>query len=219
MKRVALIHTVKPVLNTFSSQLKELLNEEIIVNDLYDDFLASSPAELGYFSKENKQRLYNDISNCVLAKADLIAVTCSTLTPIVEEIRGFFDVPIVSIDDAMCKRAVEIGKRIRVLATAESTIKPTVSKLEKEAFKIGKKIEILATSDEISYNAMKEGALELHDVRLLEQIKETKDFDVIVLAQASMAHLAELSKSVTDLEVLGSRQMCQIQIVKLLKEL
>ncbi|MGD1818065.1 MAG: aspartate/glutamate racemase family protein [Pleomorphochaeta sp.] len=219
MKSIALIHTVKPILNSFSKTLKEKCDEELEIFEIYDDYLASNPNEIGYFSKDNKKRLYNDIENCCLAGVSIIVTTCSTLTPIIEELRPFFNVPIVAIDDEMGKIAVSKGTKIRVLATAESTIAPTVSKLNKEAKKINKKIEIVSSFDNDAYEAMKSGHLKEHDEKLLKVISEIKDFDVIVLAQASMAHLAKESKKYTNIDVIGSIDTCQQKVLDLIKGL
>ena len=218
MKTIALIHTVKPVLNQFSELLKSTIDEELITYDLYDDFLAIDPTNLGYFSKNNKRRLYNDVENCSITGADMIVVTCSTLTPIVTEIRPFFNVPIIAIDDAMCEEAISSGNKIRVLATAKSTIQPTVSKLKEEALKQGKKIEIVSSDLPVAYEAMKKGDLKLHDELLLDVIKDITNFDVIVLAQASMAHLADKGTQLSGLKVLGSVNSCINNIAKILKE-
>ncbi len=218
MKSIALIHTVKPILNSFAKSLKKNIRQELKIYEIYDDYLATNPGEIGYFSKDNKKRLYNDILNCSLAKVSFIVVTCSTLTPIVEELRPFFDIPIIAIDDEMCKIAVSRANRIRVLSTAKSTITPTVEKLKKEAKLINKTVEIFATDDEVSYKFMKEGNLQKHDERLLDQIKKVENFDVIVLAQASMAHLAEPAKGLTNIDVIGSIPSCQQKIKQLLLE-
>lgn len=217
MKTIALIHTVKPVLNQFSKLLKSSINEDFTIYDIYDDFLAIDPTNLGYFSKTNKRRLYNDIENCSLSGADMIIVTCSTLTPIVEQIRPFFDVPIIAIDDAMCEEAISSGSRIRVLASAKSTIKPTVDKLKEEALKQGKEVEIVSSDYPVAYEAMKKGDLELHDKLLIDVIKDIKGFDVIVLAQASMAHLAQQGTQISNIQTLGSIDSCIKYVSHILK--
>jgi Asp/Glu/hydantoin racemase len=214
MKTIALLHTVKPVLNNFSKLLRSALTEDVIIYDIYDDFLAIDPTNLGYFSKTNKKRLYNDIENCSLTGADMIVVTCSTLSPIVQELRTFFDVPIIAIDDAMCEEAISSGSNIRVLATAKSTIQPTIKKLKEEALKQGKDVEIVSSDYPVAYEAMKSGNLELHDKLLCDILKDIEGFDVIVLAQASMAHLAQMGSKLSNIKTLGSIDSCIEYVTK-----
>ena len=124
MKSIALIHTVKTVANSFEQQLKDYVGEPVKIHNLWDDFLANNPNEIGEFTIENRCRLYNDIKSAEMTGADMIVVTCSTLTPVVNMIRPFVKVPLIAIDDAMGRKAVTYGDKILVLATAGSTEKP-----------------------------------------------------------------------------------------------
>ena len=101
MKSIALIHTVKTVANSFEQQLKDYVGEPVKIHNLWDDFLANNPNEIGEFTIENRCRLYNDIKSAEMTGADMIVVTCSTLTPVVNMIRPFIKVPLIAIDDAM----------------------------------------------------------------------------------------------------------------------
>ncbi len=219
MKRVAIIYTVRPVLNTFSDQLAALLPFEVKFHHLFDDFLASDPQEKGEFTPLNQKRLENDLKNCELTGADLIITTCSTLTPAVQTLRQFFSTPIIAIDDAMCMEAVKRGPRITVLATARSTITPTVDHIKDEAEKAGASVTVTSSDDEIAYEAMKRGDLATHDEMVLERITQVKDADVIVLAQASMAHLAVQGEKAAGVPVLASTPLCLASVAAMLKEL
>ena len=61
MKSIALIHTVKTVACSFDQQLKDYVGEPVKIHNLWDDFLANNPNEIGEFTIENRCRLYNDI--------------------------------------------------------------------------------------------------------------------------------------------------------------
>lgn len=218
MKRVAMIHTVRPVLGSFPQLLQEVVGEEIIMHSILDDFLASDPAEIGCFSQENMNRLFNDLKSCELTKADVIVVTCSTLTPAVQQIRPFIRVPVVAIDDAMTEQAVRLGRKIKVVATAMSTLKPTIAKLEQEAKLAGVTIEVDAQDNEPAYTAMRKGDMATHDALVLKMIEEVKGYDCIVLAQASMGHLQAKAQEIAKVPVLGSPILCCEKVKKILKE-
>lgn len=212
MKSIALIHTVKSVANTFDEKIRGALSEEVKIYNLLDDYLAINPNEVGEFTKNNKDRLYNDLVNAELTGADLIVVTCSTLTPVVEEIRPFLSVPVISIDDAMGKKAVILGSRLLILATADSTVKPTRMKLEKEAEAKGTEISLSALVNKEAFNALKRSDMLTHDELLLNQARDIKGFDCIVLAQASMAHLEEEISEITGIPVISSPKLCLEEI-------
>ena len=95
MKSIALIHTVKTVANSFEQKLKDYVGEPVKIHNLWDDFLANNPNEIGEFTIENRCRLYNDIKSAEMTGADMIVVTCSTLTPVVNMIRPFVRVPLI----------------------------------------------------------------------------------------------------------------------------
>ncbi|WP_320122515.1 aspartate/glutamate racemase family protein [uncultured Sphaerochaeta sp.] len=217
MKRVALIHTVRPVLGSFPELLENVVGQKLKIHNILDDFLASDPAEIGYFSLENRKRLFNDLQSCELTKPDVIVVTCSTLTPAVQLIRPFINVPIVAIDDAMTEKAVRIGKKIKVVATAMSTLEPTISKLNQEAAIAGTEIEVDAEDNEPAYTAMRSGDMETHNRLVLEMIKQVKGYDCIVLAQASMGHLQEEAEKLAGVPVLASPVLCCEKVKNILE--
>ncbi|MDT4762992.1 aspartate/glutamate racemase family protein [Sphaerochaeta sp. PS] len=207
MKRIVLIHTVKSVYETFEKDLRAAVGDVKIYNML-DEFLAADPAERGIFSIENRMRLMHDLQSAQLTGADLIVVTCSTLTPHVVAARPFFTTPIIAIDDAMCALAVQQGERIAVLATAESTVNPTLKKLEEEASLQKKTIKLSSLCCPEAIVQLKAGHKAKHDKLVLDMAREIKDADTIILAQASMAHMQDVVQAQTRIRTLSSPQLC-----------
>ena len=219
MKSIALIHTVKTVANTFDQTLKAYIGEEVKVHNLWDDFLANNPNEVGEFTIENRKRLYNDIMAAEMTGADMIVVTCSTLTPIVNMIRPFIKVPLIAIDDAMGRKAVTYGEKILILATAGSTQVPLTEKLMAEASKTGKQITVDFLDNVQAFKAMKAMEMEKHDRILLDMAKDIHGYDCVVLAQASMAHLEKPIEEICKIPVLSSPILCLEQVKETLHNL
>lgn len=218
MKNIALIHTVKSVAISFDGMLKEALGQDIKIHNLWDDFLANNPNEIGEFTIENRNRLFMDVKAQELTGADMIVTTCSTLTPVVEMIRPFIKVPVIAIDDNMAKKSVTYGSRVMVMATADSTIGPTVSKIQKEAELAGKDISIDTLVAMDAFQALKAMDMETHDRILKERAATVEGYDCVVLAQASMAHLEDEISVVTGCPVLTSPRLCIEEIKENLKE-
>lgn len=216
MKSIALIHTVQSVATTFSNTLQDFLAEEVKVHNLWDDFLANNPNEIGEFTIENRNRLFNDVKSAEMTGADMIVVTCSTLTPVVKMIRPFVKVPLIAIDDAMAKKAVTYGSKVLVLATAESTLQPTKDKLEEEAAAINVQLDIECMAVMEAFKALKAVEMDRHDAILKEKAKTISGYDCIVLAQASMAHLEDAISEITGCPVLSSPKLCMGQIQEVL---
>lgn len=219
MKKIALIHTVQPVAASFGDTLKRYVNEDVKIHNLWDDFLASDPNEVGEFTVDNRNRLFFDIKSAEMTGADMIVVTCSTLTPAVDMIRPFVKVPLIAIDDAMGRKAVTYGEKILILATASSTKEPLTNKLLAEAEKIGKTVRIDFRDNAEAYAAMKAVQMEQHDALVLEMAKEISGYDCVVLAQASMAHLDKKIEEICKIPVLSSPTLCLEQVKETLKSI
>ena len=217
MKSIALIHTVKTVANSFEQKLKDYVGEPVKIHNLWDDFLANNPNEIGEFTIENRCRLYNDIKSAEMTGADMIVVTCSTLTPVVNMIHPFVKVPLIAIDDAMGRKAVTYGDKILVLATAGSTEGPMREKLNAEAAKLNKTIQIDFKANAEAFQAMKVVQMDRHDAILLDMAKNISGYDCVVLAQASMAHLDQKIEAICKIPVLSSPGLCMEQVKETLK--
>ena len=218
MKRIACIHTVYSVIESFTQQLREGIPGDYVIHTLYDDFLATDPAMIGKFSSINHQRLRLDMQAQALTGADVIVVSCSTLSPSVRLLRGEFNVPVVAIDDAMMEEAVLAGSRIGLLATANSTVEPSASALRAAAQAAGREIDLQIICREEAIRALKAGDQATHDRMVLEMAGELKDRDVIVLAQASMAHMEAAVAERTGIPVLSSPKRCIAQVREILEK-
>ena len=216
MKRIVLLHTVKSVYETFEKDLRSVTGD-IKVYNMLDEFLVADPVERGVFTVENRMRLMHDLQSAQLTGSTLIVVTCSTLTPHVVAARPFVTTPIIAIDEAMCTLAVRQGSRITVLATAESTVEPTLKKLEEEAALQGKDVLLSSLCCPEAIVHLKAGQKAKHDMLVLEMARQVKDSDTIVLAQASMAHLQDLVQAQTRTRTLSSPPLCIQEVARILK--
>ena len=217
MKRIACIHTVYSVIDDFTQRLRAALGEDVKIHTLYDDFLATNPADTGKFSAINHERLRLDMRAQALTGADVIVVSCSTLSPSVRLLRPEFNVPVVAIDDAMVREAVRKGTKIGLLATANSTVKPSHSALLAAAKAAGKDVDVQIICDEDAIRALKSGDKAKHDRMVLEMAGQFADRDVIVLAQASIAHMERAVREATGIPTLSSPARCIAEIKGILE--
>lgn len=215
MKKISLIHTVKSVLDSFDVKVKASTSEELVFYNTFDDFLSIDANEKKYFSKENRNRLFNLLKNAEYTNCDLIVVTCSTLSPYIPEIREYIKTPILTIDEKMVEEAVLNGRKILVLATAQSAIEPVKQNIIKVAKEYKKEIEVQSKMVEGAFERLKADDVLQHDLLIKETVKTIKDVDTIILAQASMAHLEDELKKITEYNIYSSPKLC----VKAIKEI
>jgi Asp/Glu/hydantoin racemase len=112
----------------------------------------------------------------------------------------------------MIQKAAEMGTKITILATAESTLGPTKSKLLREVEKLNKEINLSVIVCPDAYEAIKAGDIEYHDETIKRRALEIKQQDVVILAQASMAHLEGIVGKICGCPVLSSPRLCIEQL-------
>jgi hypothetical protein len=92
----------------------------------------------------------------------------------------------------MAERAVAVGARIGVLATLRSTLEPTGALIRRVAADAGRTIEVRERVAEGAFEALSGGDTDRHDRLVGAALRELVGWaDVVVLAQASMARVAD----------------------------
>jgi aspartate/glutamate racemase len=106
--------------------------------------------------------------------------------------RKLVDVPVMKIDEPMAEKAVEAADTVGVLATAKTTLVPSVELIKQVAEKKGKPVKVESKLIAEAFDFFLQGDMENHD-RLVKAagLELARQSDVLVLAQASMSHLAE----------------------------
>lgn len=204
---ITMIHTVFPIVDNLKSIFaKKLGSRSATIYNIVDDSILPRIINAGGLSPQIVSTVYQHISNAEKMESDVILVTCSSISKVVDIVSPLISVPVFKIDDAMTDRAVNVGKKIGVLATIKTTLNPTISQLEKKAKKFGREIEIIPCLCSDAYKALiEENDPEKHDAILYDSLKNIiPNVDVIVLAQASMARLVPKLESKISKPILSS---------------
>jgi Asp/Glu/hydantoin racemase len=92
----------------------------------------------------------------------------------------------------MSDSAVKTARRIGVIATLPTTLAPTADLIHRRAAAAGKQIELTTRLCDGAFEALMSGDAAAHDSLVSAALHElTKEAEVIVLAQASMARVVE----------------------------
>jgi Asp/Glu/hydantoin racemase len=143
------------------------------------------------------------------AGASVMLFTCSSTSPAIDIARRLVAIPILKIDDPMAERAVELGRRIGIVCTTKSTKGPSENLVCSHAAKRGKPIEIVSVLQSDAYEARLAGRQDRHDAIVTDAaLGLAESCDVIVLAQASLAHLAQPLQGRLSVPVLSSPELC-----------
>jgi Asp/Glu/hydantoin racemase len=191
MKKLALIHTSATLVQVFAQLCKERLPGVETFN-IVDDSLVKGIREAGRITPQISQRVTDYLKSAESGGADQILVTCSSLGPAVEAGAKFIRVPVLRVDQPMADRAVATGTKIGVIATLQTTLEPTADLIARRASIAGKKINLTSKLCEGAFEALMSGDTATHDAKVASALRElSKQVEVIVLAQASMARVVE----------------------------
>lgn len=191
-KTLVCLHTVRPLLDLFDRLVAEILPGVKLLHIL-DEPLLFRVRQKGGLDEEDTQRVQAHRELAGQSGAFAILVTCSSISPCVDDVRKNPGIPIYKIDEAMIQKAVAIGTRIGVIATVETTLKPTQQLLDQEADRLQKKIQTELILVPEAFHHLLSGDGEKHDRLVKESVQMlTERSDVIVLAQASMARVLEV---------------------------
>ncbi len=172
---------------------KELSHLSSAVNAFHivDESLLIDLMKMGGLAPRVIRRLCDHVVAAEQSSADIIVVTCSSISPAVDVARRLVNSPVLKIDEPMAEVAVAKGRRIGVVATVTTALEATSNLLKAKASESGKEISISAAVCQEAFQAMLRGEMERHDRMVLEKVLTLAgDVDVIILAQGSMARLA-----------------------------
>jgi aspartate/glutamate racemase len=217
-KRLVLIHTVPPLVEVFTRLVKDLLPGVEVYHVLDEPMLEQARRASGKGARPVNilRRLQAHVTAAEDIDACAVLVTCSTISPYLDEIRS--NIPVIKIDETMLTQAVEQASVIGVLATNPTTLEPTCLALEKKARQMGKPIEIHPVVVEGAFSAWVAGDNLMHDRLVLQAIREmSAGLDLIVLAQASMARVLEATQdSSLPVPVLSSPHTALVRIKEII---
>lgn len=190
-KTLGLIHTSATLVPVFAELCANYL-PGIKTFNIVDDSLIKNTIAAGTLTKETSSRVVAYAASAKQAGADYILFTCSSIGPAVEIAASLQDIPVLRVDQPMADKAVAIGSKIGVVATLQTTLAPTSDLVKRRAEKAGKEIQIKTVLCEGAFEALMSGDQTTHDQKVAAAlISLSKEVDVIVLAQASMARVVD----------------------------
>ena len=216
--KIGFVHTGVPI----GMMLKKMMSESMpdIPNfHIVDDSLIQDLLQAEKFTPSILKRLSVQISMAKEAGADIIMVTCSSIAPGVDFAKKLVDIPVLKIDEPMAELAVESADTVGVLATAKTTLVPSVDLINQVAEKKGKSVEVKSKLISEAFDFFLQGDMDNHD-RLVKTagVELARQSDVLVLAQASMSHLAAEIEKASGTPTLTSPSIAVNALKKLVSE-
>jgi Asp/Glu/hydantoin racemase len=188
---LAMLHTSHVLIPKFAA-LCEVNLPKIDTFHMVDESLIRNTISAGHLTASTIRRMAILAESAREGGADAVMITCSSIGPGVKVLRMLFDFPLLRIDEAMADEAVRMGPRIGVLATLQTTLDPTLDLLREVSAADARKIELVPCLCQGAFDAILSGDAHTHHQIVAESLKQlTRQVDVVVLAQASMAGVIE----------------------------
>ena len=204
IKKIGFVHTGVAIADMFKPMIAERL-PGVATFHIVDDSLIQDLLQEERFTPSILKRLCRQVELAEEAGADMIMVTCSSIAPGVDVARKMVSVPVMKVDEPMAEKAVSLSDNIGVMATAKTTMAPSVNLIQEKAAEAKKQVSIHQTLSSEAFDCFLRGDMQTHDRIVKEAALELKGkVGVIVLAQASMGHLAEAIQDIAGVPVLKS---------------
>ena len=191
--KVGLIYTstTPELIELVEREVKKNLGEEVELFSLQDPSILADVRDAGFVTAAPAARLVSMYMKAACEGVDAMLNICSSVGEVADaaqSIADYIGIPIVRVDEDMCREAVRCGKRIGVMATLPTTLEPTRNTIKRVGREMGAYPELV--------DCLVEGAFGLDQdqfkKRMAESAGEIADkVDVIVLAQGSMAYCEE----------------------------
>lgn len=188
--KIGLIYTstTPELVEIVEKEVREQLGSQAELISFQDPTILAEVRKEGYVTAAPAARLIGMYMKAVEQGADAILNLCSSVGEVadcVQEAARYLGVPIVRVDEEMCREAVRLGRNIAVMATLPTTLEPTKRTVLRVAREMGKHVEMM--------EVLVDGAFGLNQeqfkVLMAEHAgKAAKEADVILFAQGSMAY-------------------------------
>jgi Asp/Glu/hydantoin racemase len=187
--RIVVLHTSPATVDLFGRLLRDRLPDARVSNILDDSILPELRANGGDIGAvAGRWNAYARIARSL--GADVLLNACSSIGELCEPAARDLALPVVRVDAGMAHEAVSRGRRVAVVATLQSTLRPTRDLVAGTARREGRECDVTAALVDGAYEALIGGDQEGHDERVAAALRDAcAHADAVVLAQASMARV------------------------------
>ena len=138
--------TTPELIALVEKEVKEQLGEDVELYSAQDPSILAEVRDAGYVTANAAARLIGMYMKAVQEGCDALLNICSSVGEVadsVQDVARYIGVPIVRIDEDMCRDAVRTGTRIGVMATLETTLEPTKNTIRRMGRECGRQITIV----------------------------------------------------------------------------
>lgn len=183
---------------------KDRFGNPVELYSLQDPSILQQVRDAGYVTTAPAARLVANYMKAAEEGCDAILNICSSVGEVADaaqDLARYIGIPIVRIDEEMCREAVRLGRRIGVMATLRTTLEPTKNTVRRVAREMNRETAVTDILVDGAFGLDQKAFKERLEAAAAEIIDKV---DVIVLAQGSMAYAEEDLTKRFQKPVLGS---------------
>jgi len=210
---VGLVHAVIPAIQPLRAAFAEQAPNVQLVNIL-DEGLLSEVERLGRITPGLVRRLTTLVALAEQAGARLVLLSCTAYSPVADQVQAQSDIPVLKIDELMVREALGRARRIGLVATVPAGLQMQEQLIRQLAAEIGCDVELDTVLRPEAFKALSAGRRDEHDGLVLAAVEDLASRnELVMLAQASMGHLADQVPASVQVPVLSSPTLA-VQKVK-----
>lgn len=213
---VGLIHAVIPAIEPIRVAFSQFAPDVKLVNIL-DEGLVTEIDRRGSLTPGLVRRLTTLVALAEDAGASLVLLTCTAYSPVADDVQKQADIPVLKIDELMVREALSRATRIGVVGTVPAGVNMQRQLIGQIAAELGKEVELDAVLRPEAFQALSTGRRDEHDAIVLAEVERlAARNELVLLAQASMGHLAARIPASVRVPVLSSPTLAVQKVKELL---
>ena len=213
---VGLVHAVIPAIEPLRAAFDQDAPDIKLVN-LLDEGLLTEIERRGSITPGLVRRLTNLVDLAEDAGAELVLLTCTAYSPVVDDVQKQSDIPVLKIDELMVREALGRARKIGLVATVPAGLNMQRQLIDQIAAEMGRDVELDAVVKPEAFAALAAGRRDEHDAIVLAEVERLAERnEIVLLAQASMGHLAARVPAKVTVPVLSSPILAVQKVKQLL---
>ena len=215
-KTVGLVHAVIPAIEPLRAAFGQLAPDVKLVNIL-DEGLVTEIERRGGLTPSLVRRLTSLVTLAQEAGAELVLLSCTAYSPVADDVQKQSDIPVLKIDELMVRAALGRARKIGLIATVPAGLTMQRQLIDQIAGEMGREIELDAVLKPEAFQALAAGRRDEHDAIVLAEVERlAATNELVMLAQASMGHLASNVPAGVRVPVLSSPTLAVAKVKELL---
>jgi aspartate/glutamate racemase len=215
-RTVGLVHAVIPAIEPLRAAFGELAPDVKLINIL-DEGLVTEIDRRGSLTPGLVRRLTQVVGLAEEAGAELVLLSCTAYSPVADDVQKQSDIPVLKIDELMVREALGRATKIGLVATVPAGLNMQRQLISQIAAEMGKEIELDAVLKPEAFQALSAGRRDEHDaIVLAEVVRLAETNELVMLAQASMGHLASRVPASVKVPVLSSPTLAVSKVKEML---